>query len=360
MGKGSKSPAKPPSLSGTKSEKKQQQSSSLLGALQSADRRVHLCYLTLGALAAALLVALPGGGGGGGGGQLAKQGAVGLKANIAQRDTELERAKTTLPLEALDVGQHKVPFLQHSMQSLYDKGQADKIRDPQIWLGLSEQMLQKGDFEGGVRGLKIASHYGCRADIWMSLGKALQQLARITYQKMSQSQGPNAAAAAAQPLLAELRGMRMTALQRRAVDEGLTSDQIDDAMESDDPKAALISLLVDASAGSQGKDTQLSPSDPRAPPAVMMYEAIAAYEIAAQMSTRVADIAMKERSKLLGQQVPGSNSCGASDCVRYARESKAFEHLMAKKYMNATNALCIDEDAVSIPITAQEREERCA
>ena len=354
MGKGSKPPAKPPSLSGTKSAKKPQQSSSLLGALQSTDRRVHLCYLTLGALAAALLVALPGGGGGGGG-LVAKQGAVGLKANIAQRDTELERAKTTLPLEALDVGQHKHPFLQHHMQGMYDQGHADRIRDPQIWLGLSEQLLQKGDLEGGVRGLKIASHYGCRADIWMSLGKALQQLARITYQKMSQAEGPNAAAAAAQPLLAELRGMRMTALQRRAVDEGLTSDQIDDAMESDDPKAALISLLVGASAGSQGKGTQLRASDPRAPPAVMMYEAIAAYEIAAQMSTRVADIAMKERSKLLGTL---GNSCGASDCERYARESKAFEHLMAKKYMNATNALCIDEAAVSIPITAQEREER--
>ena len=51
--------------------------------------------------------------------------------------------------------------------------------------------------------------------------------------------------------------MRMMALQRRAVAEGLGSDKIDDAMESDDPKAALISLLVEASSGSQGEDTQL-------------------------------------------------------------------------------------------------------
>jgi len=70
---------------------------------------------------------------------------------------------------------------------------------------------------------------------------------------------PKATLAAAQPpLLAELRGMRLMALQRRAVDEGVDSNKVDDAMESDDPKATLISLLVEASSGGQEReDTQL-------------------------------------------------------------------------------------------------------
>eukprot|EP01045_Picozoa_sp_COSAG04_P007826 COSAG04_NODE_418_length_14698_cov_5.217412_4_plen_282_part_00 len=70
---------------------------------------------------------------------------------------------------------------------------------------------------------------------------------------------PKAAASAQPPLLAELRGMRLMALQRRAVDEGVDSDKVDDAMESDDPKATLISLLVEASSGGgqEREDTQL-------------------------------------------------------------------------------------------------------
>eukprot|EP01045_Picozoa_sp_COSAG04_P003104 COSAG04_NODE_122_length_24803_cov_180.609415_6_plen_2065_part_01 len=43
----------------------------------------------------------------------------------------------------------------------------------------------------------------------------------------------------------ELEVMRLTALQKRAVAEGVSSDAVDDAMDSDDPKASLVSLIVE-------------------------------------------------------------------------------------------------------------------
>ncbi len=47
-------------------------------------------------------------------------------------------------------------------------------------------------------------------------------------------------------LRAELACMRVTALQKRARSEGVSADAADDAMDSDDPKAELIALLLDA------------------------------------------------------------------------------------------------------------------
>ena len=47
-------------------------------------------------------------------------------------------------------------------------------------------------------------------------------------------------------LWSELAGMRLMALQKRAVSEGVDANTVDDAMDGDDPKAALISLIVEA------------------------------------------------------------------------------------------------------------------
>merc|ERR1711969_65785 len=53
-----------------------------------------------------------------------------------------------------------------------------------------------------------------------------------------------AKAEALQALRAELSGMRLMALQRRAVAEGVDADEVDDAMESGDPKASLVALVL--------------------------------------------------------------------------------------------------------------------
>ena len=53
-----------------------------------------------------------------------------------------------------------------------------------------------------------------------------------------------AKAEALQALRAELSGMRLMALQRRAVAEGVDADEVDDAMESADPKASLVALVL--------------------------------------------------------------------------------------------------------------------
>ena len=53
-------------------------------------------------------------------------------------------------------------------------------------------------------------------------------------------------------LRAELQAMRLKALQARAAAAGVTEDSIDDALEADAPKAALVTLIILQSAASQG------------------------------------------------------------------------------------------------------------
>ena len=89
-------------------------------------------------------------------------------------------------------------------------------------------------------------------------------------------------------------------------------------------------------------------------PAKYIYQAIASVEVAAQMSNGIRAEAMELRGQLLAM-VKGT--CGASDCERYRRESEAVQLMLSSKYMNATNTLCLDEVAVSISITTDEREE---
>jgi hypothetical protein len=48
-------------------------------------------------------------------------------------------------------------------------------------------------------------------------------------------------------LRVELGGLKPTALRKRALSEGIDEGQVDDAMDSDEPKAQLIELLVELS-----------------------------------------------------------------------------------------------------------------
>ena len=50
----------------------------------------------------------------------------------------------------------------------------------------------------------------------------------------------------------ELEGLRLTALQRRAAAEGVGEEQLAAAVDSDDPKAELIALLLDSHAAAAG------------------------------------------------------------------------------------------------------------
>ena len=45
-------------------------------------------------------------------------------------------------------------------------------------------------------------------------------------------------------LRSELAGMRLKALERRSVAEGAPLDAVEEAMDADDPKAALVALIV--------------------------------------------------------------------------------------------------------------------
>ena len=185
----------------------------------------------------------------------------------------------------VDVGHHKHPATKDMLGTLEPR----LVRDPQQYLDLARQLMRQQDFEGGVHALKLATHYGCRPDIWVHLAKALRSLAGKTYQV--------------------------------AVASGTPASEI---------------------------------SAPTAMPAKYIYQAIASVEVAAQMSTGIRTDAMKLREELLAM-VKGT--CGASDCERYRRESEAVLLMLKSQYMNATNVLCRNEAAVSISITAEEREE---
>ena len=51
---------------------------------------------------------------------------------------------------------------------------------------------------------------------------------------------------ALETLRAELQGLRVMELHKRAAGAGVEAGRADDAMDSDDPKAELIALLLDA------------------------------------------------------------------------------------------------------------------
>ena len=52
--------------------------------------------------------------------------------------------------------------------------------------------------------------------------------------------------------------MRLTALQKRAVSEGVSAHAVEGAMDGDDPKAALIALIVELASSRGPSDRLLS------------------------------------------------------------------------------------------------------
>ena len=61
--------------------------------------------------------------------------------------------------------------------------------------------------------------------------------------------------ATVEALRSELEGLRLSAVQKRAVSEGVPPDAVEDAVDGDDPKASLIRLIVE-SASRRGADRQ--------------------------------------------------------------------------------------------------------
>ena len=61
-----------------------------------------------------------------------------------------------------------------------------------------------------------------------------------------QAAGAAAKAKAREALRAELQGLRVMELFKRATSSGLDTARTEDAMDSDDPKAVLIALLLEA------------------------------------------------------------------------------------------------------------------
>ena len=73
----------------------------------------------------------------------------------------------------------------------------------------------------------------------------IAQVDRI-WRRIGEEQEPQADAVDEAALRAELRGMRLAALHKRAVKEGVGPDAIDAAMDADDAKGALAKLIVQA------------------------------------------------------------------------------------------------------------------
>jgi hypothetical protein len=66
-------------------------------------------------------------------------------------------------------------------------------------------------------------------------------------------------------LRSELEGMRVRALERRALSEGVSVDDVDDAMDDDEPKTSLIALIVGVASSRDPAPGREPPQRPRHP-----------------------------------------------------------------------------------------------
>ena len=84
--------------------------------------------------------------------------------------------------------------------------------------------------------------------------------------------------------------MRVTTLQRRAVDIGVSDAALGDAPDSDDPKASLIAAIadpeVDSASGVPGSGTVSSSADAEVEPASVVSQGLS--------SSSVTDVASEE------------------------------------------------------------------
>jgi hypothetical protein len=72
----------------------------------------------------------------------------------------------------------------------------------------------------------------------------MKSLEQLSTEGMTAEAQQHASTALLALLEASLEAMRMSALQKRAKAAGISDDQVDDAMESKQPKKALIALLL--------------------------------------------------------------------------------------------------------------------
>ena len=85
--------------------------------------------------------------------------------------------------------------------------------------------------------------------------------------------------------------MRLTALQRRAADSGVSDAALDDALDSDDPKASLIAAIVDqevdSASGVSGSGAVSSSVDAEAEPASVVSRGLASSSVTDAASEEV-------------------------------------------------------------------------
>ena len=125
------------------------------------------------------------------------------------------------------------------------------------------------DWEGGPadgwsdaqwqsKGEKIVATYEKRARKAAKKGKTGPEsdARELMYQALHEKYGTDPRApqqAAAGPdrasLLGELQGLRMMAVHARALEAGVAVEMLDDAMELDDPKLAIMELIINAARG---------------------------------------------------------------------------------------------------------------
>ena len=105
---------------------------------------------------------------------------------------------------------------------------------------------------------KIVATYEKRARKAAKKGKTGPEAdaRELMYQALHEKYGADPRApqqAAAGPdrasLLAELQGLRMMAVHARALEAGVATETLDDAMELDDPKLAIMELIINAACG---------------------------------------------------------------------------------------------------------------
>ena len=70
--------------------------------------------------------------------------------------------------------------------------------------------------------------------------------------------GPGSASEDMSALRSELQAMRVKALERRAVSEGVSAEAVEDAMDGENPKGLLIDLIADVAASRGPADRLLS------------------------------------------------------------------------------------------------------
>ena len=129
--------------------------------------------------------------------------------------------------------------------------------------------------------------------------------------------------------------MRLRALERRALSEGVSNDAVDDAMDGDDPKAALIALIVEAASSRGPSDRVLSALSTGGEAAVDALSAVLdhALDVLEQLSvssprkSRRSVLELMDATESLAESIDGAWCDGLSVCA--PAELSALADVMA-------------------------------